>query len=84
MHFNKIVLYFLDFDVKYFWNWSDFQSYIDCMLVFTILASVSMYLLIDYIIFVEVIGFLAVFMEAMLGTPQLVKNYRNKCTEGMR
>lgn len=75
---------FEDFDVKYFWNWSDFQSYVDCMLVFTILASALMYLLIDYIVFVEIVGFLAVFMEAMLGTPQLIKNFQNKCTEGMR
>lgn len=76
--------FFLDLDVKYFWNWSDFQSYVDCMLVFTIIASVLMYLLIDYIVFVEIVGFLAVFMEALLGTPQLIKNFRNKCTEGMR
>lgn len=76
--------FFLDLDVKYFWNWSDFQSYVDCMLVFTIIASVLMYLLIDYKVFVEIVGFLAVFMEALLGTPQLIKNFRNKCTEGMR
>lgn len=43
-----------------------------------------MYIFIDYIVFVEIVGFLAVFTEAMLGTPQLVKNYLNKSTEGMR
>ncbi|KAI4464148.1 cgi-41 methyltransferase [Holotrichia oblita] len=37
----------------------------------------------DYIVFVEIVGFLAVFTEAMLGTPQLIKNYRSKSTEGM-
>lgn len=76
--------YFSDFDAKFFWNWSDFQSYIDCMLVFTIVTSLLMYLFIDYIVFVEIVGFLAVFTEAMLGTPQLIKNHRNKSTEGMR
>ncbi|RZC41014.1 PQ-loop repeat-containing protein 1 [Asbolus verrucosus] len=74
---------FTDFDIKYFWNWNDFQSYIDCMLVFTILTSILMYVFIDKIIFVEMMGFLAVFTEAMLGTPQLVKNFKNKSTEGM-
>ncbi|KAJ8960943.1 hypothetical protein NQ318_020243 [Aromia moschata] len=74
---------FTDFDAKFFWNWSDFQSYLDCMLVFTIATSLLMYIFIDYIVFVEIVGFLAVFTEAMLGTPQLVKNYRNKSTEGM-
>ncbi|KAF5298388.1 hypothetical protein FQR65_LT01166 [Abscondita terminalis] len=72
-----------DFDPSYFWNWSDFQSYIDCMLLFTILTSLLMYLFIDEMFFVESIGFLAVFTEAMLGTPQLIKNYQHKSTEGM-
>ncbi|XP_017782135.1 PREDICTED: PQ-loop repeat-containing protein 1 isoform X1 [Nicrophorus vespilloides] len=72
-----------DFDSKFFWNWTDFQSYMDCMLVFTIVSSFLMYLLMDYVIFVETVGFLAVFTEAMLGAPQLVKNFKNKSTEGM-
>lgn len=74
---------FTDFDARYFWNWSDFQSYIDCMLVFTIFASLCMYVFIEYVVFVELIGFMAVFTEAMLGTPQLLKNFRSKSTEGM-
>ncbi|KAH1014203.1 solute carrier family 66 member 2 [Dendroctonus ponderosae] len=74
---------FTDFDAKNFWNWSDFQSYLDCTLVFTIVASLLMYLFIEYIVFVELIGFLAVFTEAMLGMPQLIKNYRSNSTEGM-
>uniref|UniRef100_A0AAR5PTG8 Solute carrier family 66 member 2 n=2 Tax=Dendroctonus ponderosae TaxID=77166 RepID=A0AAR5PTG8_DENPD len=73
----------IDFDAKNFWNWSDFQSYLDCTLVFTIVASLLMYLFIEYIVFVELIGFLAVFTEAMLGMPQLIKNYRSNSTEGM-
>nr|CAI5819896.1 unnamed protein product [Callosobruchus analis] len=36
-----------DFDAKFFWNWTDFQSYVDCMLVFTICASLLMYIFID-------------------------------------
>lgn len=76
--------FFSDFDIKYFWDWSDFQSYMDCMLVFTILSSIVMYLFIDRVIFVEIMGFLAVFTEASLGVPQLLKNFRSKSTEGMR
>ncbi|KAF5293123.1 hypothetical protein FQA39_LY13733 [Lamprigera yunnana] len=72
-----------DFDPSHFWNWSDFQSYLDCMLVFTIIASLLMYLFIEEEIFVETVGFLAVFSEAMLGSPQLLKNYQHKSTEGM-
>ncbi|XP_019869225.1 solute carrier family 66 member 2 isoform X1 [Aethina tumida] len=72
-----------DFEAKHFWNWSDFQSYIDCMLVFTIVASLLMYLFIEYKVFVDIVGFIAMFTEAMLGMPQFIKNFRSKSTEGM-
>lgn len=75
---------FSDMDRKYFWAWTDFQSYVDCMLVFSVLGSAVMYLMIEFTPFVELIGFLAVFTEAMLGAPQIAKNHQNKSTEGMR
>ncbi|XP_014369793.1 solute carrier family 66 member 2 isoform X3 [Papilio machaon] len=74
---------FTDMDRKYFWAWTDFQSYLDCMLVFSVLGAAITYLLIEFSPFVELIGFLAVFTEAMLGAPQIAKNYQNKSTEGM-
>lgn len=43
-----------------------------------------MYLLMDVSAFVEIVGFLAVFTEAMLGAPQFIRNFKNKSTEGMR
>ena len=33
--------------------------------------------------YVETLGFLAVFIEAMIGAPQFLKNYQNKSTLGM-
>ncbi|XP_011554628.1 solute carrier family 66 member 2 isoform X3 [Plutella xylostella] len=74
---------FTDMDRKYFWAWTDFQSYLDCMLVFSVVGAAITYLLIEFSPFVELIGFLAVFTEAMLGAPQIAKNLRNKSTEGM-
>ncbi|XP_045762385.1 solute carrier family 66 member 2 isoform X1 [Maniola jurtina] len=74
---------FYDMDRKYFWAWTDFQSYVDCMLVFSVFGAAITYLLIEFSPFVELIGFLAVFTEAMLGAPQIVKNLGNKSTEGM-
>ncbi|XP_072117801.1 solute carrier family 66 member 2 isoform X1 [Mobula birostris] len=73
----------LDFDLQYFWMWSRFIDYIQCVLVFTVVAAYITYLLIDSSLFVETLGFFAVFTEAMLGTPQLYRNYENKSTEGM-
>jgi uncharacterized protein with PQ loop repeat len=43
-----------------------------------------MYLFIDFMPFVELVGFFAVFTEALLGVPQVLRNYRNRSTEGMR
>lgn len=85
-HFYKcnIFYFFTDMDRKYFWAWTDFQSYLDCMLVFSVLGAAITYLLIEFSPFVELIGFLAVFTEAMLGAPQIAKNIQNKSTEGMR
>ncbi|XP_069691951.1 solute carrier family 66 member 2 isoform X2 [Periplaneta americana] len=74
---------FCDFDRRYFWAWTDFISYVDFMLLFTIVCSTLMYLFIDFMLFVELVGFLAVFTEALLGVPQVLCNYQNKSTEGM-
>lgn len=74
----------LDFDWNHFWSWSHFVDYLQCVLAFTLVAAYITYLLLDSMVFVETLGFLAVFTEAMLGTPQLYCNYQNKSTEGMR
>lgn len=77
-------MHLLDFDWNYFWSWSHFVDYLQCVLAFTLVAAYVTYLLLDSALFVETLGFLAVFSEAMLGTPQLHCNYQNKSTEGMR
>lgn len=74
----------LDFDWNHFWSWSHFVDYLQCVLAFTLVAAYITYVLLDSVLFVETLGFLAVFTEAMLGTPQLYCNYQNKSTEGMR
>lgn len=37
-----------------------------------------------YPVYLESIGFMAVFTEAMLGIPQFIRNFKNQSTEGMR
>ncbi|XP_020788381.2 solute carrier family 66 member 2 isoform X1 [Boleophthalmus pectinirostris] len=74
---------FLDFDWNYFWLWTRFVDYVQCVLAFTLVAAYITYVLLDSALYVESLGFLAVFTEAMLGTPQLYCNYQNKSTEGM-
>lgn len=74
----------LDFDPHHFWHWSSFGDYVQCVLAFTGVAGYVTYLSIDSALFVETLGFLAVLTEAMLGVPQLYRNYRHRSTEGMR
>lgn len=74
---------FTDFDLSYFWNWTDFVSYAEAILVFIIMGAFTMFLFCGSPLFVETVGFLAVFVEACLGVPQFLKNYKNGSTRGM-
>lgn len=74
---------FSDFDLNYFWHWSKFTDYVQCVLTFTGVTGYITYLSLDSFLFVETLGFLAVFTEAMLGVPQLYRNYQNRSTDGM-
>jgi hypothetical protein len=73
-----------DFDRTYFWKWTYFSSYIQFTVVFTAVVGLLTWLLLDNMYYVETIGFLAVFAEAMLGAPQFYRNFVNKSTHGMR
>lgn len=75
--------YIIDFDSRYFWSWTDFQSYLDFMLVVWVVGAAVTYLMLSVTWFMETIGFLAVFTEAMLGAPQFLRNHKNKSTHGM-
>ncbi|XP_076057993.1 solute carrier family 66 member 2 [Oratosquilla oratoria] len=74
---------FTDFDYDHFWDWTDFQSYVEFMLTFSTMGCLLMYIFIDSVIFVEVLGFMSVLTEAMLGVPQFYKNHISKSTFGM-
>merc|ERR1712150_309863 len=60
---------FIDFDVNYFWQWTDFQSYVEAVASFLAGGSLLMYFMLKVEPFVEMVGFAAVFTEALLGTP---------------
>ncbi|KAH8298171.1 hypothetical protein KR018_010384 [Drosophila ironensis] len=75
--------YLNDLDFKYFWSWTDFQSYLDFMLVVWAVGAAVTYLMLSVHWFMEAMGFVAVFTEAMLGAPQFLRNFKNKSTYGM-
>lgn len=74
---------FIDFNLKHFWQWTDFQSYVEAVMTFLAFGCVVMFFLLHVEPFVEAVGFMAVFTEALLGTPQFYKNFKNKSTLGM-
>eukprot|EP00095_Tigriopus_kingsejongensis_P003002 maker-scaffold170_size291898-snap-gene-0.13 protein:Tk03002 transcript:maker-scaffold170_size291898-snap-gene-0.13-mRNA-1 annotation:"pq-loop repeat-containing protein 1" len=74
---------FTDFEVQHFWQWTDFQSYVECIMTLAVSGGILMYFLVDVEPFVESVGFLAVFTEACLGVPQFYRNARTKSTFGM-
>ncbi|XP_034540567.1 solute carrier family 66 member 2 isoform X2 [Notolabrus celidotus] len=73
-----------DLDIRYFWKWSAFEDYLLFCFGFTVLCAVVTLLLLDSAVFVETLGSLAVMFEAMLGLPQLLQNFENRSTKGMR
>lgn len=75
--------YLIDNSLKNFWQWTDFLSYVKLLASFTFVASLVTFLMIDNNLFVESLGFLAVFTESLLGMPQLLKNFSKKSTRGM-
>lgn len=61
------MFFITDFDSRYFWAWTDFQSYLDFMLVVWAIGAAVTYVLLPVNWFMETMGFCAVFTEAMLG-----------------
>ncbi|XP_051725506.1 solute carrier family 66 member 2 isoform X1 [Ctenopharyngodon idella] len=72
-----------DLDLRYFWSWSSFEDYLMFCFAFMLLCAFITFLFLDWVLFVEALGSLAVMFEAMLGLPQLLQNYNNRSTRGM-
>lgn len=68
---------------NYFWNWPDMISYIAFIGLFSTIVGVTSGLLIPVSpLYVEVLGYAALMIEATLGLPQLIQNYKRQNTEG--
>jgi hypothetical protein len=50
--------------------------------MFTCTAALATCALLDWYVFVELLGFIALATEANLGTAQCVRNYQRKSTQG--
>lgn len=74
---------FIDMDLMHFWNWTHFTDYMQCLVVIVLVGSLLTFCLVNYPIYLETMGFVSVFTEAMLGVPQFYRNYKNRSTIGM-
>ena len=75
---------FSEFSAANFWNWTHFKDYVQFIIVFILFGSILTFTLSNFPVYLETLGFLSVFTEAMLGSPQFYRNYQNKSTTGMR
>ncbi|XP_064640376.1 solute carrier family 66 member 2-like isoform X1 [Lineus longissimus] len=83
VNYSKESRSFLDFNWKYFWKWTHFSSYLQFLLLFSAVVGLMTYLMLNVTVYIETLGFLAVFAEALLGAPQFYRNFIKKSTAGM-
>ncbi|VIO96178.1 Uncharacterized protein BM_BM5828 [Brugia malayi] len=69
--------------ISHFWQWNDLSSYFTLIIAFTVFSSILTYLLSGYMVYVEVLGLIALLSEACLGFPQLKQNCSRRSTSGM-
>ena len=75
---------FSDFDMNHFWNWTHFNDYLKAIILFSLFGCIITFCFANYPVYLETLGFVSVFTEAMLGAPQFYRNFKNKSTTGMR
>jgi hypothetical protein len=75
---------FLDFDYNYFWRWTNFSDYCIFVSLFSLAGGVLTAVFINVSVYIELLGFASLLLEACLGLPQLWRNFSNQSTEGMR
>jgi len=74
---------FTDFSAANFWNWTHFKDYIQFIILFVLFGSIFTFALSNFPIYLETLGFVSVFTEALLGAPQFYRNNKNRSTAGM-
>lgn len=72
-----------DWNIEDFWKWTDYADYLLFVAVFTVFFGILTWLLVNVTVFIECLGFAAVFIEAVQAIPQWYRNHVNKSTQGM-
>ncbi|GAA5997761.1 Any1p [Rhodotorula paludigena] len=67
-----------------FWQWPHFGAYLEFTAIFIVIHSALFLLLHSWDFYVQLLGFIALGVEATLPIPQLIANYEAKSTAGFR
>ena len=73
-----------DCDYTYFWKWTRFRDYCFFVFILSLVGGAVTVLLLKVTVYVELLGFASLLLEACLGVPQFWKNFSKRSTEGMR
>eukprot|EP00033_Pygsuia_biforma_P003384 GCRY01003707.1.p1 GENE.GCRY01003707.1~~GCRY01003707.1.p1 ORF type:complete len:224 (+),score=28.60 GCRY01003707.1:155-826(+) len=74
---------FRDFRIQDFWDWDDYDSYLEFILAFSIATGLPVLLFSENEFLIEFVGLLALGLEAALPVPQLIHIYRTRSTKGL-
>jgi len=80
---SKVVRYHDQSFIKGFWRWADFSKYIQAIGLVWGVMMVLTFLLNQNAIYIEAVGYASVLIEACLGLPQLISNFKNKSVAGL-
>ena len=67
-----------------FWQWSDYNSYLVFLVLFSLLLLVLYIIFSSSSTFIALLGYIALGLESTLPIPQLIANYRRKSLAGFR
>lgn len=68
------------FQKQTFWRWNSYENYLKFLLILTSVLTIVtiIFMSIHLKIYGEIIGFFSLSIEALLGFPQMISNYKNK------
>ena len=82
---NQMIVRIMRSDtVRNFWFWGEFKPYAKFIAIFSLLMLCLTFLFGDLTVYQNAIGFLSAAIEATLGVPQFLLNYKRKNTSGLR
>lgn len=73
-----------DFVLSDFWNWDDFASYLQAEAALVGVLLLLSLAFMRYEWFVDMLGTIALGVEATLGVPQIYRNFVKQSTAGLR